>query len=96
MISVCLDWQRGQRSLTSDKEVNASIREDHSDVYINTTVRISDSWELDSYVLCMKELRGSRAAIHVAESIGSTLDEFFISCEAVAAFAMTYMSSKSI
>lgn len=50
-----------------------------------TTHCISDWWELDNYVLCTKELRGSHTAVHVAESIGSTLEDFGISQKAVVA-----------
>ena len=52
-----------------------------------TALCISDSWELDNYVLCTNELRGSHSAVHVSDSIGSTLDEFDISREAVVAVA---------
>ncbi|XP_037629812.1 E3 SUMO-protein ligase ZBED1-like [Sebastes umbrosus] len=56
--------------------------------YVTVTAHcISDSWELDNYVLCTKELRGSHTAVHVAESISSTLEEFDISREAVVAVA---------
>lgn len=44
---------------------------------------ISDLWELDSYVLSSKKLRGSHTAVNVAESISSTLDAFGISHEAI-------------
>ncbi len=54
--------------------------------YVTVTAHcISDLWELDSYVLCTKELRGSHTAAHVAESSSSTLDELDISREVVVA-----------
>ena len=43
--------------------------------YVTVTAHcISDTWDLDSYVLCAKELRGSDTAAHVVENIDSTLD----------------------
>ncbi|XP_074532118.1 uncharacterized protein LOC141795209 [Halichoeres trimaculatus] len=44
---------------------------------------ISDTWVLENYVLCTKELRGSHTAAHVAASIRSTLEDFGIPREAV-------------
>ncbi|XP_065096779.1 E3 SUMO-protein ligase ZBED1-like [Paramisgurnus dabryanus] len=56
--------------------------------YVTITAHfISDTWELENFVLCTKKLRGSHTAAHVAESISNTLEEWNISREAVIAVA---------